>query len=128
MSTDHWGDTDLFVMGDYYHMRHYTSTGYKPEIPDKFKSLINTGLVEKPKVSNFDDFKSHGKKYIPGVAEATHVGSLFTIRRILPDVEDTDARPTLVNHSGNIITVFGGKLATSVHTAEEVARIAENNW
>lgn len=128
MSTDHWGETDLFAMGDYHHMRHHTSTGYKPKIPDKYEEVINAGVIEEPAVSNFDEFKSHGQQYIPGVAEATHAGSLFTIRTILPDVEDTDARPTLVNHADDIITIFGGKLATSVYTAQEVVETATETW
>lgn len=128
MSTDHWGQTDYFVMGDYHHMRHYTSTGYEPEIPDKFKGLVNTGLVEESSMSNFDAFREHGKKFIPGVADAKHIGSFFTIRTILPNVEDTDARPTLVDHADNVMTILGGKLATSVHTAQEVVKTAEDIW
>jgi len=128
MSTDHWGESDLFVMGDYHHMRHHSSTGYTPEIPSEYRDLINKGLINSPNVSNFSDFKVHGQKYIPGVADATHIGSLFTIRTLLPDVEKTDARPTLVNHAGDVMTIFGGKLATSVHTAKEVAELAEREW
>lgn len=120
MSTDHWGDTDFFAMGDYHNMRHYTSTGYEPEIPDRFRDLVNAGLIEDPQLSNFTEFREHGEDYIPGVADAELVGSLFTIRTILPDVEDTDARPTLVDRSGRVVTVFGGKLATSVDTAQAV--------
>ena len=120
MSTDHWGDTDFFAMGDYHNMRHHTSTGYEPEIPDRFREVVNAGLIEDPEISNFAKFREHGEKYIPGVTDANQIGSLFTIRTILPDVEDTDARPTLVDRSGRIVTVFGGKLATSVDTAQSV--------
>jgi hypothetical protein len=128
MSTDHWGQTDYFAMGDYHHMRHHSNTGYQPTIPDAYEGLVNTGLVEGAAVSNFDSFKEHGQKFIPGVMNGKHIGSLFTIRTILPDVGETDARPTLVNHAGDIITVFGGKLATSVDTAREVMETAERAW
>jgi hypothetical protein len=120
MSIDPWGETDYFLMGDYHQMRHHTSTGYEPEIPEKYEGLVNNGLIENPSISNFDDFKEHGEQYIPGVGGATYHGSFFTIRTILPDVEDTDARPTIVERSEDIMTVFGGKLATSVNTAEQV--------
>jgi hypothetical protein len=120
MSTDHWGSTDHFAMGDYHHMRHHSSTGYEPDVPERYASLVNEGLIEDPDISNFPAFREHGQQYIPGVADAAHVGSLFTIRTILPDVEDTDARPTLVRRNGDVTTVFGGKLATSVQTAKHV--------
>lgn len=126
MSTDHWGSTGYFAMGDYHNMRHYTSTGYLPEIPKKYQGLINNGIIDDPDISNFDEFLQLGKDYIPGVKNADHIGSLFTIRTILPDVEDTDARPTMVNHSSGVTTIFGGKLATSVTTAEEVVDIINN--
>jgi hypothetical protein len=121
MSVDHWGRSDSFLMGDYHNMVHASNVGTAPEIPDPYDSLINRGVITDPQVTNFDDFKSLGQKYISGVAESTHLGSMFTIRTKLPDVEDTDARPTVVEQECDVITVFGGKLATSVETAETVA-------
>lgn len=120
MSTDHWGSTDHFAMGDYHHMRHHSTTGYEPDIPKRYASLVNEGLIDDPDFSNFQAFREHGQQYIPGVANAVHIGSLFTIRTILPDVDQTDARPTLVRQAGDVTTVFGGKLATSVQTAKQV--------
>jgi len=128
MSIDPWGETDHFLMGDYNNMRHHSTTGYVPEVPDKFEEFLNRGLITEPEISNFDSFREHGRKYIPGVGDAEYAGSFFTIRTILPDVEETDARPTLVDQSGNVITVFGGKLATSVSTAKEVVLTAEQEW
>jgi len=120
MSTDHWGDSDYFVMGDYHNMRHHTTVGFEPDIPVRYKELINSGIIEDPEVTNFGDFKSLGKKFIPGVGDSTHIGSMFTIRTILPDVEDTDARPTMIRQLEDTTVVFGGKLATSVQMAENV--------
>lgn len=128
MSVDPWGETDYFLMADYHNMRHHSTTGYTPDLPDEFQNLLNVGLIENPDITNFKSFREHGRKYLPGVADADHVGSFFTIRTILPDVEETDARPTIVEQAGDVITVFGGKLATSVFTAEEVVRTAERSW
>jgi glycine/D-amino acid oxidase-like deaminating enzyme len=128
MSVDPWGKTENFLMGDYHNMRHYSTTGYVPKIPDRYQKVLNTGLVEDSDLSNFDSFKKHGKKYLPGVSDAEHIGSFFTIRTILPDVEDTDARPTLINQSDDIMTIFGGKLATSVLTAKNVLHKAKTSW
>jgi len=123
MSADHWGCSDYFAMGDYHNMRHHSNTGYIPEIPQRYRGLINNGIIENPSISNFDQFRQLGKEYIPGAENANHIGSLFTVRTILPDVEDTDARPTMVDHSSGVTTIFGGKLATSVATAEKVVDI-----
>jgi len=120
MSTDHWGDSNLFAMGDYENMVHHSNVGYKPEVPEEYTRILNQGLVKNAPVSNFADFRETGRKYIPGVADANHMGSLFTVRTKLSDVEDTDARPSLVRQSNYVITVFGGKLSTSIQTAEEV--------
>lgn len=123
MSVDHWGDSDTFVMGDYTHMVHGSNVGYKPEVPEAYKDLVNKGLVRDPEISNFENFRRHGKQYIPGVANCEYVGSMFTIRTKLPDVEDTDARPSIVQREGDVISVFGGKLATSVSSAEKITEL-----
>lgn len=120
MSVDHWGSTEKFVMGDYHHMRHHTNVGYKPEIPEKYEQLINDGIVNAPDVTNFESFKNHGKQFIPGVSSANHVGSLFTIRTVLPEASETDARPTKIRQSDDVISIFGGKLVTSVQTAKDL--------
>lgn len=120
MSVDHWGATDTFVMGDYHHMRHHSNVGYEPEVPGRFEGVVNAGPVADSELSNFDRFRWHGAMYIPGVGESRHVSSMYTIRTILPDVGDTDARPTRIERSGDVVCVFGGKLATAVETGERV--------
>jgi hypothetical protein len=122
MSVDHWGKSSQFIMGDYHNMIHAENIGYEPRVPDEYADVINAGLLEDPSLSNFDAFRQTGQQYIPGVAAADYVGSMFTLRTKLPDVEDTDARPSVIKQDGNTISVLGGKLATSVKTAEEVAR------
>lgn len=119
MSTDHWGDSPLFAMGDYHNMVHHSNVGYEPEIPDEYERLVNKGLVKSSTVTNVSEFQSYGQQFIPGVAESRYVGSMFTIRSKLPDVEDTDARPSLVHRQDDLITIFGGKLATSIQTARD---------
>jgi hypothetical protein len=121
MSVDHWGQSSQFIMGDYNNMVHAENVGYKPTFPDEYADVINAGLLNNPPMSNFDAFRETGQQYIPGVADADYVGSMFTLRTKLPNVEDTDARPSVVKEDGDIISVLGGKLATSVETAEEVA-------
>ena len=50
-----------------------------------------------------------------------HIGSMYTIRTVLPNVEKTDTRPTLVNKiNDNIITVFSGKIGNCIEAANQV--------
>jgi hypothetical protein len=47
-------------------------------------------------------------------------GSLFTIRAVLPDVDATDERPTLIERDGNVVSVLSGKMCTAVTAARTV--------
>ena len=50
-----------------------------------------------------------------------HIGSMYTIRTVLPNVEKTDERPTLVNKiQNNVITVFSGKIGNCIEAANQV--------
>jgi len=120
MSTDHLGRKGLFAMGDYEIMVHAENIGERPKIPTEYEDLLGAGIVNAPDQSNFDQFKKHGKKYIPGVADCEYVGSLFSVRSKLPGVEETAKRPTLVQREGDVVSVFGGKLVTALGAAEEV--------
>ena len=58
---------------------------------------------------------------MPGISKAEHIGSMFTIRTVLPNVESTDERPTLVSRvNEKIINVLSGKLGNSVEVSLEV--------
>ena len=121
---DPYGDTGYFVMGHVEHAIHVRNVGERPEIPDEFKDYLNAGLIKNPKVTNFKKFIESAKHFFPKIAEAEHVGSLFTIRTVLPNLEKTDARPTLVQQiDDNVISVFSGKIGTCVRAAEEVSQI-----
>ena len=63
---------------------------------------------------------------MPGLARAEHIGSMFTFRTVLPNLEKTDARPTFVTKiDDKTVTVFSGKIGTCVEAAEEVLKIAQ---
>ena len=63
-------------------------------------------------------------EFIPDIVHAEYVGSMFTVRTVLPHVDATDERPTVVEQVGErVITVFSGKVGTCVDAAERVVRI-----
>ena len=55
---------------------------------------------------------------------AVHIGSMFTVRTVLPNMNSTDERPTIVRQiSDNVFTIFSGKVTTCVEAAEEVSML-----
>jgi len=126
MCIDPVGRSEYFVMGNVTHAIHATNVGLRPVVPDHLAPLLDTGVVPAPRASRFDSFVASGSRYIPAMAEAEHVGSMFTTRTVLPDLERTDARPTIVHAvDDRIVSVFAGKLATCVDAADRVARLLE---
>jgi hypothetical protein len=51
-------------------------------------------------------------------------GSLFSVRAVLPDVDATDERPTLVERDGNVVGILSGKICTAVAAARQVVEMA----
>lgn len=121
---DPYSNTGLHVMGNVVHAIHATNIGYYPIVPDEFLPLLNKGIVKDLHITNLDKFLNVAESFIPGMKHAEHVGSMFTIRTVLPNVDHTDERPTLVSKVGeNIINVFSGKIGNCVEAAEEVVKM-----
>lgn len=126
MCIDPFGRTGNFLLGNVVHAIHQTNIGENPEFDKKFKPLLNKGLIRNPPVTNFKKFIESGTKFIPELAKARHIGSMFTFRTVLPRLEKTDARPTLVSRIDNkTAAVFSGKISSCVEAAEKVAAMAK---
>jgi glycine/D-amino acid oxidase-like deaminating enzyme len=118
---DPYGHTGLHVMGHVKHAIHHANVGLTPEVPRHLKDYLNCGLVVAPEHTRFQAFIEAGREFIPGLADAEHVGSFYTTRAVLPNVDATDCRPTLVHRlDEKIVRIFSGKLGTAVLAAREV--------
>ncbi|MFC1721248.1 FAD-dependent oxidoreductase [Patescibacteria group bacterium] len=125
---DPFGDTGLFLMGHVEHAIHKREVGEEMNVPPEFIPLLNNGIIENPPITNFELFKESAKDFIPAIAEAEHVGSMFTIRTVLPNLDDTDSRPTIVNSiDDRVISIFSGKIGNCVNAAEEVVDIVNRS-
>ena len=51
------------------------------------------------------------------------LGSRFAVRAVLPDVDATDERPTLVERDGNHISILSGKMNMAVWAARRALEI-----
>jgi len=120
MCFDPHGRTDTFLLGNVVHAIHETTVGERPDFDTKYDDLLNNGLVEAPEITKFDEFISSGTEFIPGLAEAEHLGSLYTTRTVLADVEATDERPTIVEREDDVFKIFAGKIASCIPAAKEI--------
>ncbi len=122
MCADPWGKTGLHVLGNVVHAIHATNIGKTPVVPESLAPFLDRGLIKNPPITKIKDFIESGRHFIPALAKAEHIGSLFTIRTVLPRLEKTDARPTIVTKlSDKYIRIFSGKIGNCVEAAKEVA-------
>ena len=125
---DPYSDTGFHVMGNVVHAIHVTNVGHFPHIPEEFRPLMNRGIVKNPSVTNVEKLLESASYFMPEIRKAEHIGSMFTLRTVLPDVDHTDERPTLVTRvNDKIINVFSGKLGNCVEAAEEVLNLVKES-
>ncbi len=128
MCIDPYDESGFHVMGNVIHSIHARNVGLFPEIPEKFKPFLNKGVIKNPPITNIKKFIESALYFMPGISEAEHIGSMFTVRTVLPNVDLTDERPTIIYRTNeNIINIFSGKIGNSVQAAietlEEVEKI-----
>lgn len=121
MCVDPFGYSENFVLGNVVHAIHHTNIGKYPEIPKKFSNILNKGIIKEPPITNFHSFIETGSKFIPELENAEHMGSMYTIRTVLPNLDKTDARPTIVTKlSETLISIFSGKIGNCIEAADQV--------
>lgn len=126
MCLDPLADTGLFVTGNVVHAIHSTNVGSRPDISPEIAPLLNRGIIKNPPITKFEEFRKSGAEFIPALAQAEHIGSMFVIRTVLPYMEETDARPTLINYiDERTINIFSGKIVNCVEAAERVVHMIE---
>ena len=124
MCVDPLGTSGLFVMGNVVHAIHHRNVGTTVEVPATLAGLLDAGVVQDPPITRFSKFIEAAAEFFVGIEAAEHVGSMFTVRTVLPDTDDTDERPTLVRQlDDRTITIFSGKIGTCVDAAIEAAAI-----
>lgn len=118
------GYSDLSVMGHVVHAIHASNVGRFPLVPPALALLLNRGIIPHPPVTHLDKFLDAAQEFFNGFHGVEHVGSMFTVRTVLPGMDATDERPTLVEALGDRhILLFSGKVSTCVDAADEVLRL-----
>lgn len=124
MCVDPYGESNMYLMGNVVHAIHQSNIGYFPEIRSDLAERINRGIIKDLSLTNFDKFIESGSEFLPILRKAKHIGSMFTVRAVLPEHDKTDARPTIVTRlNDRVISVFSGKIGTCVKAADQVLEI-----
>ena len=121
---DPLGRSGLSVMGHVVHAIHHDNVGLRPIVPDYLQPYLNAGLIRSPPRSHGSLFLEAGREFFRDSDSIQHIGSMFTVRTVLPEMGHTDGRPTLVHRSSpRVVTVFSGKIGTCVAAAKQVVEI-----
>jgi FAD dependent oxidoreductase len=112
-------NVDMSVLGHVKEAIHDSLVGKQYNVPETYKSVLNGGIW-----TTFTDSKH--KKIINECEQLLgtkldYFGSMYTVRTVLPKHEHDDARPTeIIKHNDRLISLFGGKIGTSVSFANEL--------
>lgn len=122
-SLDPFDNTGCHIMGHVTHAIHATSVGLEPELGE-LKPYLNAGVIRNPPDTRVNRFLEDGRTFIPALDKAEHVGSMFTMRVVLPEREDTDERLTMVDElDEQVIRIFSGKLGSAVDAANRAVEL-----
>ena len=128
MSIDPVGRNDTFIIGDVVNTVHERYVGKSPKFDPRFLPLLDKGIIENPPITNKKLFLKSASNFFPDASNAKYIGSSFTIKTVLPNVDSYDERPTIIENSNDkIITVFSGKIPTCVDTANQVNLLIKNS-
>lgn len=123
-SLDPFGSTGNHVMGHVEHAIHSRNVGEFPEVAWRLEGYLNNGIVKKPVGSRWGKIKRASQKYMPFLKDAIHIGSMFTVRTVLPKKDKTDERPTIVEQvDDQVIRVFSGKLGTASQASRTIVSL-----
>tara|TARA_B100000029_G_C17515413_1_gene937899 strand:+ start:93 stop:1130 length:1038 start_codon:yes stop_codon:yes gene_type:complete len=88
------------------------------------KKYLNGKIHKNIKRSNFHNFIKHSSSYLPFLKNAKFVGSMFVVRTLKENVENTDERTGDIKFiDKKLISVFSGKWNTCVYVANKLERL-----
>ena len=120
MCFDPFANTEYHVAGNVQHAIHASNTGKFPVIPDEYIDVLDCGIVYGSHLSKYQLFIDSARAYFPDIDQSMYIGSMFTFRVVLPNMDATDSRPTLVNFQGRSAYIFSGKIVNASESADRV--------
>ena len=127
MCFDPYSDTGYHLAGNVVHAIHASNIGKEPKIPAVYKNYLNKGLIEKPKYTNIHRFIESSKRFFPDIEKSKYIGSMYTIRTVLPNKDETDERPTIITKQNENYILFSSKIGNCVDAASSVVYMIKND-
>ena len=116
---DPFSSGNVHVVGNVVHAIHDANIGKIPKSFAEFSKYMNKGLIQNPTISKKDLFLKTLKHFFKNIDAIEYLGSMFTIRTVLPKRDYDDARPTTVQkNKSNTFVIFSGKIGTCVDASE----------
>lgn len=120
---DKYFKMNCHVMGHVQHAILHTNVGHFPEIPKSIQGYLNSTIICRRQYTNFDLFVESAHEFLPNTTINT-IGSMYTIRTVLPNRDHDDARPSYITkHSDKLYSIFSGKIGTCVDIANELVQL-----
>jgi hypothetical protein len=119
-SLDPMPGTDMHMLYDVVHSVHYSSDEYM--ITPSYADAVDQG-VQYVKATRVNSMERTAREFLRAIGMPEYCGSLYTMRAVPSDVDDTDERPTVVTRDGQIIRVLSGKICTSAVVGETVRQV-----
>lgn len=115
----------LYVLYDVKHSVHAVAEGDATQLWLDYGPILRRWGPVRTSLSRVDLMRESASRFLwdiepHGLGVSIYHGSWFSIRAVLPDVDATDERPTLVERSGNVVSVLSGKMSTALAAARSV--------
>ena len=113
-----------YLMGHVKHAIIHTHEGLYPRATMHQRRLQERTLMAQTYC--WDKMRDAGTRFIPALEYSKRVASYFVMRAVLPNVHETDRRPTIVTeHNDHVTSIFSGKIPSAISAAESVCEILE---
>tara|TARA_Y100000992_G_scaffold293385_1_gene251942 strand:- start:2083 stop:3120 length:1038 start_codon:yes stop_codon:yes gene_type:complete len=113
--------TNYHLLSDVKLSKLETKIGKFPRFKNKNKKYLNKGIIRDVKISRFKSFIERSSSYLPFLLKAKYVGSMFVVRVIKKNKENTDERTsTITKHSNKILSIMSGKWNNCVYLAKHL--------
>jgi len=108
---------------------HDATEGPVPEIADRYQGLLRRHGPVVNGLTNVEAMLKTAGQHLRGLHPhgqglSIYHGSMYSVRAVLPGVDGTDERPTLVERNSDVISILSGKICTAVSAARSVTEMA----
>jgi len=111
--------TNYHLLSDVKYSKLETITGKFPKFIHKNKKYLNKGIIKNINISKFNKFIERSSLYLPFLKSAKYVGSMFVVRVIKKNKENTDERTSsITRHSSKILSILSGKWNNCVYLSK----------